>query len=123
MPSTAITDCIYNIPLINVNLGPNNLDLPTAVSARHLMNNGTTQNMFTTLTTLLDAHSSSRSEVWWVGRTSIIVLLTLEVESNVVRVEVTVLLHLQASVLEDGDVVAPGRVGYVDRGPCASETR
>lgn len=49
--------------------------------------------------------------------------LTLEVESNVLWVEVAVLLHLQASVLEDGDVVSPSRVGYVDRRPRASKTR
>lgn len=46
---------------------------------------------------------------------------TFEVEANGLRIEVAVLLHLQPCVLHDGDVVSPGGVWHVDRGPLASE--
>lgn len=49
--------------------------------------------------------------------------VTFEVKADRLRVEVSVLLNLQARVLEDGDVVSPGRVGHVDRGPRAAEPR
>ena len=49
--------------------------------------------------------------------------ITFKIETNGLRVEVAVLLDFQASVLEDGDVVSPSRVGNVDCGARAPETR
>lgn len=47
--------------------------------------------------------------------------LTLEVKPDGLGVEVPELPDLEPCVLEDGDVVSPRRVGYVDGGALAAE--